>query len=612
MPIWWDDMGVYLNLPRMIAENSSPLAWWKMPYYYLSTLWFVLWPQYVWATVWMFFSWFWWLLWMIAVFVFVRRFFNERMALFASTYYYLMPMITFQSALDMKMDPPLFLFMVVSALVLFDKSHSLLDKINDITHRISREDMIKWWIWWFLLSFAYLMKPTTWMEIFAIMALGMFFLFNWKTALWIIFLQMSVFLIKFAQIPEFTQEMTYIFASIFAIIWIIFILISKIQKYQLIHLKDIVISAWLWFILLYAPWYWLDHFARQSISDYTFNIDLNTIWIDKEWKDEEYCRSTWGTEELERYIWYWQSFSEKYLTLPWKNTMNTEVHWYYLDIWFLYLAIIPWIFLLWLYRRWWKKEWWILVLFCVNWFFWAFAANWVPWYWLFWFLPALILVWMVMFDKNLNEDYFNRYLFLWLVFISFLSFSILRETKTWNPSVLRYAFWIKNAEETVDTVVPSYRETSKIIASVPHTKETPNYVYRVGTFITYFIKDSNKVLYNDSQLDIFSCIDNKFWKDDKKLLNALRELWFRFIVFDTNTQTIEKDPNWTLHKKVQRFVQWANDNTKIVYSKPKQGIAFMIIPTEDESVKMDAVKNANNKSWSEVTNTGSESTWSNK
>lgn len=59
----------------------------------------------------------------MAVFVFVKRFFNERMALFASVYYYLMPMITFQSALDLKLDPPLFLFMVTSAIILFDKSH---------------------------------------------------------------------------------------------------------------------------------------------------------------------------------------------------------------------------------------------------------------------------------------------------------------------------------------------------------------------------------------------------------------------------------------------------------------------------------------------------------
>lgn len=153
---------------------------------------------------------------------------------------------------------------------------------------------------------------------------------------------------------------------------------------------------------------------------------------------------------------------------------------------------------------------------------------------------------------------------------------------------MKYAFWVKNAEETIDSVVPSYRETSKIIASVPHTKENPNYVYRVGTFIPYFIKDSTKVLFNDSQLDVFKCIDWD-WKNDKRTLERLVKLWFKFVVFDTNTHTIEKDPNWSLHKKVQRFVDWANKTIKVVYSKPEQWIAFMIIPTNEELAKMQRV-----------------------
>ena len=636
MPIGWDDMWVYLNMPQRIAEDWAILSgqWWQA-YMLLSSIGFILWPDYVWDMVWMYFSWFWWLLAIFAVFVFAKRFFNEKIALFAATYYYLMPMITFQSALDMKMDPPLFLFMVTWAIVLFDKSHWLLWKIADLMHKVTFEDKIKWWVWWFILSTAFFIKITTAMEAFAFIALISFFIFNWKTTVWIILIECSVFLLWFARIPEFTPEIIKVLVSLFALWWVVILSISKIKKFQLIHLLNIVFPVIIWFLVVAIPW-WVFNYSDSKklsfnwITSWRFaespKIDLEKVWIDIKWNDEEYCGSTARKEELWRYIWYNQPFIQKYFTLPWKNTMNTETRWYYLDIWFLYLAIIPWLFLLWLWRKWWKKEWWIVILFSVNWFLWAFVAFGVPWYWLFWFLPAIVLVWMFLYNEDLNKTYF-KYISVWLILTSFVSFAFLRETKTWNWATIKYAFWLQTAEQTVDSIVPTYRDTSKMIAwdisqeeytkliekymlpfyeeqikkqepdiadekfnaviaqykqsissfKIPkRTKDNPAYVYHIGTFIPYFIKDSRRVMSWDFQLDRFRCIDWD-WTDDKRTLDRLKKLWFHYVIFDTNTATIEKDPNWTLHQKVKRFIDFANKNLKVIYYKPANGIAFMML-----------------------------------
>jgi len=585
MPIWWDDMWVYLNMPQRIAEDSAILAWqWGQAWMLMTSLWFILWDWYVWTTVSMFINFFWGLLSVIAVFAFIYTFFKDKvMALFWATFYYFMPMITFQSALDMKMDPTLFLFMVWSALVLFDRWANLLDKIHEKTHQLTREDLIKFWIWWFILATAFFIKITTAMEIFAFIAALSFFVFNWKTALWVIFLETAIFLIWFAQIPEFSPEFTKILAGIFSVIWIFFIAISKIKKFQFKYFYQIFISVLVWFLFVAIPWVAFNYSTSNKVSfswltSWIFseapNLDYSLVWIDKAWKDKGFCTSTASKEEKWRYIWYDQPFLQKYFTLPWKNTMNTQIHWYYLDIWFLFLALIPGLFLLWIWRKFWKKEWWIVILFSVNWFFWTFAWNWIPWYWLFWFLPSLVLIWMVAFDKNNNQ--FFKYFFISLIVISISWFWYLRETKTLSWSTVSYAFWKIDWDKYIDWIVPTYRDTVKFIDWYKRTESDPWYLFRVWTFIPFFIEDARRVMVTDSQLDKFRCIDWD-WTDDKRTFERLKKLWFRFFILDTNTYTIEKDKNWTLHKKYRRFVDFANKNLSILYYKPKNWISFMIL-----------------------------------
>jgi predicted HAD superfamily phosphohydrolase YqeG len=83
----------------------------------------------------------------------------------------------------------------------------------------------------------------------------------------------------------------------------------------------------------------------------------------------------------------------------------------------------------------------------------------------------------------------------------------------------------------------------------------------------------------DHQLNFFNCLNQE--GDHQLTLKRLKALGFNSIIFDTNTQTIEKDPNGSLHKKVENFVSFVNDTSvqlNIVVNDPGNGIAYMLLP----------------------------------
>jgi hypothetical protein len=85
----------------------------------------------------------------------------------------------------------------------------------------------------------------------------------------------------------------------------------------------------------------------------------------------------------------------------------------------------------------------------------------------------------------------------------------------------------------------------------------------------------------DHQLDVFSCLNQE--QDPAKTLARLKALGFNSIIFDTNTATIERDPNGTLHKKVAAFQTFINTNVKartldLVINDPRSGVAYIEIP----------------------------------
>jgi hypothetical protein len=106
------------------------------------------------------------------------------------------------------------------------------------------------------------------------------------------------------------------------------------------------------------------------------------------------------------------------------------------------------------------------------------------------------------------------------------------------------------------------------------------YLYRVGTFIPYFIPKNSEVIgATDNQLDLFNCLNQEH--NPALTLQRIKALGFNSIIFDTNTATIERDQEGSLHKKVQDFVDFLNNPTlhlQIVINDSQQGVAFILLP----------------------------------
>jgi hypothetical protein len=110
-------------------------------------------------------------------------------------------------------------------------------------------------------------------------------------------------------------------------------------------------------------------------------------------------------------------------------------------------------------------------------------------------------------------------------------------------------------------------------------KDRP-YVYRIGTFIPYFIPRNLEILgISDHQLDFFNCINAE--RKPELTLRRLQVLGFNSIVFDTNTATIEKDANGTLHQKVNAFLDFVNTRSLGITAAVNDmdaGVAYILLP----------------------------------
>jgi hypothetical protein len=296
--------------------------------------------------------------------------------------------------------------------------------------------------------------------------------------------------------------------------------------------------------------------------------------------DHERCIGTSEQEELDRYWGYGAGFSH-FLKLPWRVIMNVDSQGYYLTTSPL-LLLVP---LLLLAPIFWRKR----ILRLIFWgtlayvFQWILAASGIPWYGIGMFLGLAICVEAVLFG---SKDKASRIVGGTLCVVAILMVLSLRLWQFSMQMNLHEYSWGKASFEVLrEMTIPDYDNITENVVELSKNKETP-YLYRMGTFISYFIPRNREIItLNDNQLVFFNCINQE--GDHLLTLKRLKALGFHSIVFDTNTATIEKDQNGTLHQKVNNFMDFANDESTGIISvvnNPGGGIAYMILP---ESVEID-------------------------
>lgn len=598
MPIGWDDMGVYLNYPKQMAGIEALLSGTTNNYFLLATLPFVfIKNQYLAAMSGMFVSFWGGVLMLFALAALATRFFKKEYALMLATLMYVIPMTMHQSYADMKTDMMLFFFMIMSIFVVYEW-FTKTTKNN------------KWLILAGVLAgIAFGIKPTAILLIFAII-IGIFYTYwSWQGALGVFLLEWII--LRFSGSLRLLNGVDHqlvlggeIVLGLMAMCCFIFAIRKNKQTQKLLMSLVVFIFA---LGVAFMPW------LSKNMDETGYNLQIGALLNGKDIArpvmdlksvdvDKSTCEHTAHTEELERYLGYDEGVG-RYLTLPWKITMNTTVHGFYLDLSFLFLSFLPMgLILLWLRRKDLEeteyKKWKLLVLMGVAvWSMWMLVGSGVIWYGIFGFIFILLITAYFFYE---NETLSFKITAGTMVVISLITVVALRGTKFANHATIKYAYGIADGAEVVELIVPDYAKITCIVTGGKWRDETKfcqpfqqekSTIYRVGTFIAYFIPDNNRRLFNDAQLDMFKCIDDSTGNDDLETMRKLLKLGYKYFIFDLNTATIEKDPNGSLHKKANRFVEWVNNLSQkekmyVHVYNPGKGIAFMEI-TDEQKIKVD-------------------------
>ena len=601
-PIGWDDLGVYLNKPRQLVSYGFLIPQMgSFQWEYLTSLSFLLlgYDNTFAATQAMVINWGAGALAVLSIFAFARTFL-PRASWLAATLYYTLPLVGHFSFADMKIDNAVFAMSVFAVLCAFT---ALFSDEDDVPPSSAR--------YWLLAAgafagFAFGIKATAVMVIMSVLAvisgafLGVAGFLGAGVGAFVVFgktvLRLPDVVARFGLSPDVLSPS--------AIVTVLTLLSAALFAYALFRHKQNALR-WLLSCALFAagtvatiaPWLAYNNIAAGVSSPQVLLTPPNYMMADinldstdpptaqkrtlpAELKVDNakcYATATAKVEELDRY-WGFGTGWTHYALLPWRSVMNMDSAGYYVTT-MPALLLFPLLLLLPLFwspaGRWLRWLWAATGLLIVQ---WMFLANGIPWYGIGMFLGLAVCLAALATE---GPDRWTRWTAGTLLGLSII-FCLSHRAWQFNNMRNLYEFPIGkvSAEAMQERTIPHYDDVrDMILARALQTPETP-FVFRVGTFIPYFIPRNMEFLpVADNQLEIFKCLYME--RDPQLTLKRLKALGFNSIIFDTNTHTIERDPNGSLHQKVYSFLDFVNHaelGLQIVVNDPSNGIAFILLP----------------------------------
>ncbi len=460
MPIGWDDLWVYMNFPRQMAYSWVIDTFWSMYSWQVFTwIWYMI-SEPVQA---FFLNNIWWFLSFIVMLLIVSDLLSNlknnkktliNIPLLLSICFISMPMVVFQQAKDMKLDEGLFFISITSLYIII----KILWNFKEASYKFSSSQILKLlFIAWILSWFAFSIKFTALLLISAIIWL-IFYLKIWLSwFLWYIWIYFAIFtkanLWSYMNIvyPKENLELINIFSLLSFLFWaiLIWLWVFKYKK-ELLNLMKYISVFILGIILALTPWIWkninqaldkdvsINLWILLSWKSESFNIDLEKIHTKKQLENIEKTNqklqisASWTTsnEDFWRYFGYEKGINN-YIKLPWNLTMQVNQWWEFTTIWWLFLALIPWLLLFLKYRK--KYLEYFIILFLMleilvfiipqtKEFFTTLMANFtLPWWyiiilWLF----LLSLFYFIFLLKNNSLNNLFKYLLIFSTFYIFL------------------------------------------------------------------------------------------------------------------------------------------------------------------------------------------------
>lgn len=609
-PIGWDDLGRYMNQPRLLVSYGHfipTLA--TFTWEYVTSLGFLLFgfESVFGATLSMLINWGAGLLAVLAVLLFGRTYLGHGRGVIAALTYYTLPMVGHFSFADMKVDNAVFTMGALAAYGVFLAVAPPGDVEEDEEHTRSILPLLA--LAGIFAAFSFAMKPTAVMLIMGLGAVMLGSRFGWLGFVGAFFLSWAVYAAQgilnvtvltgriFGDVTPVSQN---VFLAGLALIGCALVAWSVRRKTAQVRPLLMQVGT---FILAFgitlapvlimnnigyghvpprveltypnrtAPAFILDG-AEVPPSVITPRVLPPELQLDPA---NPACVSTSKVEELDRYWGNYQGIWH-YAGLPWRAVMNADSAGYYVTL-IPALLLLPLLLLMpgfWTRNGRWMR--WMLAatLFIVM--QWAVFANGIIWYGITMFLGLAVLLEALAVSSPTRSTRAITGVFIGI------SLMVAISHRMWQFDTMRnifeYPIGKVTAEAMEERTIPHYDDIrDEIIRRGIATPERP-YVYRMGTFIPYFLPKNTEVLpLADNQLDMFNCLYQE--RDAVKTLARLQALGFNSMIFDTNTQTIERDPNGSLHKKVDNFIEFvgtAGLGLELMINDPSAGVAYILLP----------------------------------
>ena len=363
-PIGWDELWVYMTYAKMIAEIWSISELW----------WMISWQVFTWIgylfdspvlafvlnNVWGFSS-------IILIIAILGHVFKDRketmlpLTTLWATLFFTMPMIIFQQAKDMKLDPGLF-FVSIAVLYLLYDFYLQKDKDSKEKNNNTKKYNIKFFlIIGMLLGFSFSIKFTSLLLISAV------FWVLFYTRLWILWFlwYISMYIAIFTGlwlwgflnilIPESATMYIVIISLIIGVSWIyVWAMNFSHQYYTKFFSRMLALLAWI--LIAISPWLVsniatsggisIDNILNWKASSYP--VDYSKIYSKEELvtiDNTEYSRlvdETWTTQNADfgRYFWY-EKWINNYIKIPFNLTFQRNQSWEFTDIGYLFLVFLP-------------------------------------------------------------------------------------------------------------------------------------------------------------------------------------------------------------------------------------------------------------------------------
>ncbi|OGJ56289.1 hypothetical protein A3D88_01365 [Candidatus Peribacteria bacterium RIFCSPHIGHO2_02_FULL_52_16] len=609
-PIGWDDLSSYLNRPRLLVSyghfvfSMAPFQW-----EYLTALGFLLfgYESSFGATASMMINWMAGLFALTAVFAFARTYLGKGHGLLSALLYYTLPLVGHFSYADMKVDNAVFTMGVMSLFAVFLFLFPPADEDSEEQERSLR---------WLALAgvfggFALSMKATAIMMVAAAVTILLGAGLHWSAFIGAVASVLFVFTAK--DVLDVKKIVNHLVGYAFESSRMVFLVLAALVAggaFAYAFFKDrrrfsaILLGTGFFlgaFLLSISPWIIHNNYlqgsliprlemgapntlsptfvisgGRESAADFGQDIRVlpPELALDN---NHPTCTPTGSREELDRY-WGFGKGWKHYLTLPWRTVMNLDSTGYYVTtmpalLLFPLLLLLPYF---WIKRGRWLR--WLgagTVLIILQ---WMFMANGIPWYGIGMFFGLCVaLEALVARAPDLPNKILASFLIVCSLFVTF-------GNRFWQyeqqRNLFEYALGKITASALRERTIPYYDDISAV--AVQRHNEMPDrpYMYRVGTFIPYFIPKNLEIIgLADHQLDTFNCLFQE--RDAELTLKRMKAFGINSIVFDTNTATIERDVNGTLHQKVQAFANFLNTASlglQIVANDPDGGVVYVLIP----------------------------------